>query len=547
MKTFFSIIFFFCLISVSIFPQPWLLQNSNIPANANALDFYPVDDDICWALWTTNESGTGEYINGYLRTTDGGTNWQSDTIPGTSNGSIWWIFAFDANTAYVSVESWAAWGMQGIYKTTDGGTTWTKLPLIYENSDYGPGYIHFFDADNGVVVGEQDPATMRLEIYTTTNGGTDWVRVPDANIPPNTGQEFMDPVEVPEIGDYLWIPTVSVTGPRFYKTTDKGYTWNIITVANTNENYEMFPAFKDQLNGMRVFWRWDEAYAILEKTTDGGDTWTEIPGPYGGCIPLNVCYVPGTADGYVITGDINVNGYAGGSAYTLDGGNTWTNLDNGNYCYTVFNSDQVGWATTFTTPDFYKYVGPPIPIPVEFSAFTASVSGNEVNLNWSTATETNNKGFDIERVSGNTEWVKVGFVEGKGTTTEEQTYSFTDKEVPAGKYTYRLKQIDLNGSCSYSDEVTVQVQSVYTYFLAQNYPNPFNPSTTIKFGVKEKSNVRIDIFNSIGEKVNTVLNAEREPGNYQVEFNASDLPSGVYIYRIEAGKYNSIKKMILMK
>ena len=547
MKTFFSIIFFFCLISVSIFPQPWLLQNANIPANATALYFYPVDDDICWALWTTNQSGTGEYINGYLRTTDGGTNWQSDTIPGTLNGSIWWIFAFDANTAYVSVESWAAWGMQGIYKTTDGGTTWTKLPLIYENSDYGPGYIHFFDADNGVVVGEQDPATMRLEIYTTTNGGTDWVRVPDANIPPNTGQEFMDPVEVPEIGDYLWIPTVSVTGPRFYKTTDKGYTWNIITVANTNANYEMFPAFKDQLNGMRVLWRYDEAYAILEKTTDGGDTWTEIPGPYGGCIPLNVCYVPGTADGYVITGNANVNGYSGGSAYTLDGGNTWTNLDNGNYCYTVFNSDQVGWATTFTTPDFYKYVGPPIPIPVEFSAFTASVSGNEVNLNWSTATETNNKGFDIERVSGNTEWVKVGFVEGKGTTTEEQTYSFTDKEVPAGKYTYRLKQIDLNGSCSYSDEVTVQVQSVYTYFLAQNYPNPFNPSTTIKFGVKEKSNVRIDIFNSIGEKVNTVLNAEREPGNYQVEFNASDLPSGVYIYRIEAGKYNSIKKMILMK
>ena len=93
----------------------------------------------------------------------------------------------------------------------------------------------------------------------------------------------------------------------------------------------------------------------------------------------------------------------------------------------------------------------------------------------------------------------------------------------------------------------MQVQSVYTYFLAQNYPNPFNPSTTIKFGVKEKSKVRIDIFNSIGEKVNSVLNAEREPGNYQVEFNASDLPSGVYIYRIEAGKYNSIKKMILMK
>jgi photosystem II stability/assembly factor-like uncharacterized protein len=150
-----------------------------------------------------------------------------------------------------------------------------------------------------------------------------------------------------------------VSGPRIYKTTDKGYSWSIITVPNTNENQEMFPAFKDELNGMRVFWKWNEAYTVLEKTTDGGDTWTEIPGPYGNCIPLNVFYVPGTSDGYVITGDVNVNGYANGSAYTLDGGNTWINLDNGNYCYMVFNSDQVGWATCFTTSNFYKYVGPP--------------------------------------------------------------------------------------------------------------------------------------------------------------------------------------------
>ncbi len=162
--------------------------------------------------------------------------------------------------------------------------------------------------------------------------------------------------------------------------------------------------------------------------------------------------MPGTTDGYVITGDVNVNGYAGGSAYTLDGGNTWTDLDNGNYCYMVFNSDQVGWATCFTTPNFYKYVGPPMPVPVEFTTFTAAVSGNEISLNWETSTETNNKGFDIERIqvtgSSSQEWEQVGFVEGKGTTTEEQKYSFTDKKVPAGKYTYRLKQIDFTGACS---------------------------------------------------------------------------------------------------
>jgi photosystem II stability/assembly factor-like uncharacterized protein len=554
---------FMCMLLASlIFPQPWQLQTSNMPANATAHPFYPVDDNVCWALWTTSNSGTGEYINGYLRTTDGGSTWESDSIPGTLNGSTWWIDALDANTAYAAIESWAGWGMQGIYKTTDGGATWEKNPTLYENSDYGPAYIHFFDINNGVTIGERDPNTLRLEIYTTTNGGIDWVRVPDSNIPPNNSTEFLDPVEVSEIGDYLWIPTVSLSGPRFYKTTDKGYTWSIIDVPNTNQDYEMFPAFKDTLNGIRVFWKWAAPYySLLEKTTDGGITWTEIPGPFGDCVPLNVCYVPGTSDGYVITGDINVNGYAGGSAYTLDGGSTWTNLDNSNYCYMTFNSDQVGWATCWTTNNFYKYVGPPMPIPVELTSFTASVSGNDVNLNWATSTETNNKGFEVQRSavggqpagggvspkSGKSGWEKIGFVEGKGTTTNDQQYTFTDKEVPAGNYAYRLKQIDLSGAFSYSEEINVEVKSVYTYYLSQNYPNPFNPTTSIKFGINKKSNVRIDIFNSIGETVKTILNEEREPGNYTIDFNAVDLPSGVYIYRIESGSFAQTRKTVLLK
>ena len=135
------------------------------------------------------------------------------------------------------------------------------------------------------------------------------------------------------------------------------------------------------------------------------------------------------------------------------------------------------------------------------------------------------------------EWEKVGFVEGKGTTTEEQNYSFTDKKVSEGSYTYILKQIDLNGAVNYSEEVNIEVKSVYTYYPDQNYPNPFNPATTIKFGLKKKSNVRIDVFNSIGENVRTVLNEERDPGIYTINFNAVDLPSGVYIYRIESGSF----------
>jgi hypothetical protein len=189
-------------------------------------------------------------------------------------------------------------------------------------------------------------------------------------------------------------------------------------------------------------------------------------------------------------------------------------------------------------------------IPVELISFTAEVIGNDVSLNWATSTETNNKGFEIQRSEvgdQKSEWETVGFVEGKGTTTEEQNYSFTDKKVPEGSYTYRLKQIDLNGTVNYSEEVNIEVKSVYTYYLDQNYPNPFNPATTIKFGLKKKSNVRIDVFNSIGENVKTILNEERDPGNYTINFNAVDMPSGVYLYRITAETFSSVKKMMLVK
>jgi hypothetical protein len=186
-------------------------------------------------------------------------------------------------------------------------------------------------------------------------------------------------------------------------------------------------------------------------------------------------------------------------------------------------------------------------VPVEIISFTAITNGKEVILNWSSATETNNQGFSIERKFANSEYSEIGFVPGFGTTTEPKTYSYTDSEVSAGSYTYRLKQIDFDGSFEYSPEVEVEVSSPLEFSLEQNYPNPFNPTTTIGFGIKNKSNVKITILNAIGEEVAVVLNEEREAGFHQVEFSASNLPSGVYFYQLKAREFIQTKKMILLK
>lgn len=186
-------------------------------------------------------------------------------------------------------------------------------------------------------------------------------------------------------------------------------------------------------------------------------------------------------------------------------------------------------------------------IPVELTAFTANVSGNSVNLNWSTATELNNSGFEIQRKSVNTQFEKVGYVAGFGTTTEPKAYSFTQNDLAVGKYTFRLKQVDFDGSFEYSNEINVDVNAPAQYSLDQNYPNPFNPSTLIKYSVAQDGFVNVSIFNLLGEKVATLVNSNMKAGSYELNFNASQLSSGVYFYSIEAGDFKAVRKMMLMK
>ncbi len=191
-------------------------------------------------------------------------------------------------------------------------------------------------------------------------------------------------------------------------------------------------------------------------------------------------------------------------------------------------------------------------LPVELSSFSASVAGSNVKLRWETATEVNNFGFEVERKVGSLQstvgnYEKVGFVNGSGNSNSPKNYSFEDKNVSAGKYSYRLKQIDNDGQFEYSKSIEVEFGTPKKFELSQNYPNPFNPTTTIRFDIPEPSNVKLTLFNILGQEIKTLVNEFKESGIHTINFDASELNSGMYIYKLESGSFTQTRKMTLIK
>jgi hypothetical protein len=207
-------------------------------------------------------------------------------------------------------------------------------------------------------------------------------------------------------------------------------------------------------------------------------------------------------------------------------------------------------------------------IPVELISFSGSVSGKTVTLKWETATENNNRGFEVEKLKVITagggiplrgegqkskdEWEKIGFVDGYGTTTEKKSYTFIDKNTGAGKYNYRLKQIDYDGSINYSNIIEINIAAPQKFELSQNYPNPFNPTTNIEYHLPADAEVTLKLFNVLGEELRLLLNGRMPAGQHHYQLDASELRSGVYFYRIDAkandGKiFSETKKLVLVR
>lgn len=186
-------------------------------------------------------------------------------------------------------------------------------------------------------------------------------------------------------------------------------------------------------------------------------------------------------------------------------------------------------------------------LPVELVSFTAKVENSEVTLIWSTATELNNRGFEVERKSSGTDWHLIGYIPGAGNTNERHEYSFRDNPNITGLLQYRLKQIDMNGTVSYSNTAEVNIVKELHFALEQNYPNPFNPATRLQYSVSESTTVLLRVFNIYGELVTTLADKHQEAGEYFVDFIPVNLAAGVYYYVLEAGSFKQVRKMIYLK
>jgi hypothetical protein len=330
------------------------------------------------------------------------------------------------------------------------------------------------------------------------------------------------------------------------KTTDSGITWEYQQMNGTQYGTLTSLYFLDQNTGFASGSGLDVDGGVILKTTDSGDHWNLIHNGFNRFV-FSVLFM--SRDSGWAAGDegIMFNTTNGGENWELQGSGTFDDLLSVN-----IKTNDAGW-TVGNNGIVLKYHFNPIepPLPVELYSFEAINFGKEVKLNWITATESNNKGFEIERrTQGDSHadaWINIGFVAGSGTTVNTQSYSFSDKNIGSGGYLYRLKQINYDGTFEYSKILSVTVMPQFSYKLEQNYPNPFNPSTMINFSVKENVFVLLKIYDALGSEIATLISEDRPAGDYKINFNAAAYSSGTYFCVLRAGNFVQTKKMLLVK
>ena len=423
------------------------------------------------------------------------------------------------STLVVGIEA----GTDKILKTTDSGASWVIT------AD-GLSFSYF-----GIPI-TQDPShpdTLYMMNNTnfsrSTDFGSTWTTI-STTVGTNSA-----PCDI-EVFPDTSIILVGDNGTGIFKSTNYGVTWSQ-TYSTSGE----IPTISVDFQNPGVAWatKWSGGGGLL-KSTNYGQTWILVP--YFNGINMWGVHVQ-ESDGNVIL--VNSYSTSPGSWRSKNGGTFWTPINIPATGYQVVSIDTM---TQFAAQGsgFYKLDSPYF-IPVELTSFAVSIVGDDVILNWITATELNNQGFDVERSFDNQNFKQIGFVPGYGTTTESKFYSFSINILPSQKEFYRLKQIDFDGTFEYSSTVELEGIAPTEFSLKQNYPNPFNPSTKIGFTLPVETIVKIVVYNLIGQKVAEVVNSKYTAGSHSVDFNASTLSSGIYLYKIEAGSFTAVKKMQLLK
>ena len=382
----------------------------------------------------------------------------------------------------------------------------------------------------------QDP-THPDTLYTMVN--TNFKRSTDFGSTWTTISSSFGPINAPcdiEVFPDTSVIIIGDNGTGIFTSNDYGLTWS--QTLNTSGE---IPTVSVDFQNAGVAWatKWSGGGGML-KSTDYGQTWNSVS--YFGSINMWGVHIQPN-DGNIILA--NSYSTSPGSWRSTDAGATWTPINISSTGYQVYSVDSV---TQFAAQGngFYK-LDSPFFIPVELTSFNATITNGSITLNWSTATELNNLGFDIEQSFDNNIFNKIDFVSGYGTTTETKIYTYTISNTSTSKQYFRLKQIDFDGSFEYSSAVEVEGFAPKEFSLKQNYPNPFNPSTKIGFTLPLESEVKITVYNLIGQKITEIVNSKFSAGSHSVDFNATDLSSGIYLYKIEAGNFTAVKKMQVMK
>lgn len=443
-----------------------------------------------------------------------------------------------------------------LYKTEDGGIS----SEIIENSPEWNYDILFLDSLTGF--------SGSSTIYKTTDGGENWYSTNGA------GQATKIFFITPLIG---W----AVGGSNIYKTTDGGDNW-VVQFTHINDSFTSI-FFVDSFNGWATsryvhqttdggenwiqrtdipftfstdvyFQNLDTGWVArrssfntsLFKTTNGGLNWTGIPAILG----ASSIYLFPDESHWMVAGSVVSNIILYKTYITYNAGNNWIDLS---------NDVPTGFSGFSAITDIIGYAGGSIGlilryydttyIPVKLISFEGRTQHNKIILTWQTASELNNKGFEIEKSFDKENWFTLGFVEGGGTTTNLNYYSFTDNEIPSEIQYYRLKQLDFNGSFEYSKVIEVNSDlTITSYQLFQNYPNPFNSLTIINYQVPVKSQINISIYDIKGEKILELVNEEKEKGLYKTALENVKLPSGIYFVRmITSTGYSAVIKITQIK